>query len=80
MPGIAVAPDRQLGRYVLTSFNGNVANVGEAVVVQPADDKVVVAGSTAQNSGSGPINPSALAEYNTDGSPDMTFGGTSQVV
>ncbi len=66
--------------YVLTSFNGNTGNNAEAVVVQPADGKIVEVGQTVQNNGSGPVNSSALARFNTDGSPDTTFGGTGQVV
>jgi uncharacterized delta-60 repeat protein len=60
--------------WLLTNFAGSMDN-GYAVVVQPTDNKVLVAGSfdgTTRNFG--------LARFNPDGSLDITFDGDGRVV
>jgi uncharacterized delta-60 repeat protein len=62
---------------VTTDFFGNVDSIN-AIVIQP-DDKILVAG-TAQLAGSGSTpRIFALARYNSDGSPDPTFGSAGVV-
>src|SRR5262245_2633897 len=66
------------GGIVLTDFPpgtfGSPDDFARAVAIQPADGKLVVAGKS-----SGDTNYVALARYNTDGSPDGTFGGSGEV-
>ena len=60
--------------WLLTNFAGSMDN-GYAVVIQPGDGKLLVAGSfdgTTRNFG--------LARFNPDGSLDTTFGSDGRVV
>jgi uncharacterized delta-60 repeat protein len=62
---------------VTTDFFGNVDSIN-AIAIQP-DDKILVAGS-AQLAGSGSTpRVFALARYNSDGSPDPSFGSAGVV-
>ena len=63
------------GGKVNTDIGGNQDN-GNAVVVQN-DGKIVVAGSSTTN---GNNFDCALIRYNTDGSPDNSFGSGGKVV
>ena len=62
----ALDPSFGTAGIVRTTFGG--VDAGAAVAVQP-DGKIVVAGSTAVG------NDFAVARYNPDGSPDLTFAG-----
>jgi uncharacterized delta-60 repeat protein len=64
-------PDQTFGAggKVTTDFNGSHDNA-YAVAVQPADGKIVAAGSAYV----GNFTEFALARYNPDGSPDASFG------
>src|SRR5580704_3622762 len=60
------------GGSVLTDFE--FPSIGDAIAVQP-DGKLVVAGfSLATSSGPTTIPGSEVARYNSDGTPDSTFG------
>ncbi len=72
------APDSSFGGGKVTTHIGSAANAGEfayALAVQP-DGKPVAAGY-AIKTGTGP--DFALVRYNTDGSPDGTFGAAGIV-
>ncbi len=65
-----------------TTFGGTGTVIGSsgvnyAVLVQPADGKIVTAGESATSSG---FNQFALARFNPDGTPDTGFGSGGQVV
>ena len=53
------------------------AGQANAVLVQPTDGKIVAAGFSEDSSG---YNQFALTRYNSDGSPDSTFGTGGEVV
>ncbi|MEV7614163.1 calcium-binding protein [Streptomyces sp. NPDC089799] len=57
---------------VTTDHGGD--DQAEAVAVQPSDGKIVVAGSTEVTGEDGGCCFFSVARYNTDGTPDPTFG------
>ena len=59
------------GGLVTTDFAG-LDEVATSMAIQPADGKIILAGSSEQSSG---YYTFALARYNTDGSLDAGFGG-----
>ncbi len=61
------------GGQVVTRFSTNDWAGAQSVAIQPADGKIVVAGG-ANPSTTGGYGEFAVARYNTDGSPDTTFG------
>jgi uncharacterized delta-60 repeat protein len=63
------------GGKVVTSF-GPGSDAAHAVVLQD-DGKIVVGGETSQNTSGGDF---ALARYNSDGTPDATFGNGGKVI
>jgi|SRR5579864_1214238 len=65
-----------------TTFGGTgivigTSGVDNAVLVQPADGKIVTAGFSPNSSGTDNFT---LARYNPDGTPDASFGSNGQVV
>ena len=59
---------------VITDF-GNSDDIGEAIALQP-DSKIIVAGLSGGNTASYGL---ALARYNNNGSPDLSFGLNGKV-
>ena len=64
-----------IGGKVLDDFGND--EFATALAIQPADGRIVVAGSASRAGGGGLFN-FALARYNTDGSPDGSFGFNGQ--
>jgi len=60
---------------VTTDFSGDGNAEGQGVAVQ-TDGKIVVVGYAT----AGGVEKFALARYNTDGTPDTSFGGTGRVM
>ena len=67
------SPGFGTGGKAVTDFGGS--DFGRAVLIQP-DGKIVVVGDTR----SCPRSDFAVARYNTDGSPDLSFGSAGKVV
>ncbi|MFI5458233.1 MAG: delta-60 repeat domain-containing protein [Isosphaerales bacterium] len=67
------SPATTIGSGTVTGPTGQA----NAVIVQPADGKIVAAGIAPNSSGYGSF---ALARYNPDGTPDAGFGSDGQVV
>jgi uncharacterized delta-60 repeat protein len=61
----------------ITPFQGS-GTTATGVAIDPTDGKIVVVGTDVLNP-NGQISSIALARYNTDGSPDTTFGTNGQV-
>jgi len=64
-----------------TTFGGTGTVVGmngaaNAVLIQPADGKIIAAGFSPNSSGA---SQGALARYNPDGTPDISFGSGGRV-
>jgi uncharacterized delta-60 repeat protein len=57
-----------------TDFSGSSEDFGSALVIEP-DGKIIVGGTTRQSQWPA-TNDFALARYNLDGSPDLTFGAS----
>jgi uncharacterized delta-60 repeat protein len=64
------------GGEVLTSFGGSLGSEARGVAIQD-DGKIVAAGASRQPKIGGEF---ALARYNSDGSPDKSFGKNGQVL
>jgi uncharacterized delta-60 repeat protein len=64
------------GTGVVTTSLSKGSDVANAVLIQPWDDKIVVAGSSPAGKGT----VMSLARYNADGSLDSTFGSGGKVV
>lgn len=63
-------PDPDFGTDGKVTIRINFNCAGTAVAIQPSDGKIIVAGNGFTGSG----NNFALARFNTDGTPDDTFG------
>ena len=63
---------------VTTDFGGARGDTGYAVALQP-DGRIVVAGQSSDYSSPCCDHDIALARYNGDGSPDMSFDGDGKV-
>ncbi len=57
--------------FTRTDFNSSAGDQANAVVIQPSDNKIVVGGKTTVSMANDDF---ALARYNTNGTPDTTFG------
>lgn len=69
------APAFHAGSGLVTTDFGSGNDVAESVAIQ-SDGKLVVAGYASN----GADNDFAIARYNVDGSPDLSFGGTGVVI
>ncbi len=68
------------GGQVIIPFGTRSRSTAEAVTIQPADGKIVVAGGASPTTSAGPFGEFTVVRYNTNGTPDTTFGSGGVVM